>query len=273
MGKATAGSTRGRATEGRRIDAMEELEMEKNRASPRRPRHARAFRATVAAAVLAGAAPAWAGRPFATEDAGVLERGDCEWESLAGRSRSRGSPTERSLSTQLGCGLGWDTQGAVAAGRGRAGDDRSQAWSLGFKTALPSIEGNSTEQAAAFALAYGAEVDRQGEQRSYRRSSAFVNLAATRPLGAGWTAHANLGWRRDHAERRDSTTWALALERAAGESFDLGVEAYGDDRGGRWLGAGLRWNLGKAWSLNASYAANAETPAVRLAVVGFKFAF
>lgn len=247
--------------------------METNRALPTPPRPAHAFWATVAAAVLAGAAPAWAGRPFATEDAGVLERGDCEWESLAGRSRSRGSPTEHSLSTQLGCGLGWATQGALAAGRSRAGDERGQAWSLGFKTALPSVGRDGDEPAATFALAYGAEAERQGQQRSYRHSSAFVNLAATRPLGAGWTAHANLGWRRDHAEQRDSTTWALALERAAGESFDLGVEAYGDDRGGRWLGAGLRWNLGKAWSLNASYAANAETPTVRLAAVGFKFAF
>lgn len=250
---------------------MEELEdMEPKRASQTPPRPTHAFWATVAAAVLAGAAPAWAGRPFATEDAGVLERGDCEWESLAGRSRSRGSPTERSLSTQLGCGLGLATQGAVAAGRSHTGDERSQAWSLGFKTTLSGAGG---DPATAFALAYGAEADRQGQQRSYRRSASFVSLVATRPLGAGWTAHANLGWRRDHAERRDSATWALAVEKAVGASFDLGAEAYGDDRGERWIGAGLRWNLGKAWSLNASYAANAETPAVRLAVVGFKFAF
>ena len=34
-------------------------------------------------------ASAHAGRPLATEDAGVLARGDCEVESFAGRMRER----------------------------------------------------------------------------------------------------------------------------------------------------------------------------------------
>jgi long-subunit fatty acid transport protein len=48
---------------------------------------------------------------------------------------------------------------------------------------------------------------------------------------------------------------------------------YGDDRNKPWLGIGARWTLSKAWSVNASYAVNRETPRTSAASVGFKFAF
>jgi long-subunit fatty acid transport protein len=100
-----------------------------------------------------------------------------------------------------------------------------------------------------------------------------VNLVLTRPLSADWTVHGNLGWTRDRPYNLDSTTWAVAAEWAASETWTVGAETYGDDRNKPWLGVGARWTLSKAWSVNASYAVNHETPRTSAASVGFKFVF
>lgn len=224
---------------------------------------------STAAAALLLPATAQAGRPFTTEDAGLLGAGECEWESVAARTRVQGEPTERALSTQLGCGFGFKTQAALAFGRSSVESERTRAWALGLKTGL--LDGG--DDGTSLTLAYGADVARGPEQASYHSGSTFVTLVASRPLGGDWTGHANLGWTQDRSSRRDSATWALAAEWALNGQFDIGAEAYGDDRDKPWLGTGVRWTLSKAWSLNASYAVNAESPRAKLASVGFKLAF
>jgi hypothetical protein len=71
---------------------------------------------STAASVLGLVSAAWAGRPLVTEDAGVLNRGECEIENFAGRADN---PTLNALWAQVGCGTGVNTQLAIGAGRER----------------------------------------------------------------------------------------------------------------------------------------------------------
>ena len=220
-------------------------------------------------AVMFAAGPAQAGRPFATEDAGVLEKGDCEWESFAARARTRGESSVTGWNTQLGCGVGFKSQVALAFGRSKFESENTNALALGAKTGL--IDGG--ENGTSVTLAYGGVAAKGPGEGSYRWNTTAVNLVLTRPLSADWIVHGNLGWTRDRPGKLDSTTWAVAAEWAATEQWTVGAETYGDDRNKPWLGVGARWTISKAWSVNASYAVNRETPRTSAASVGFKFAF
>lgn len=228
-----------------------------------------AFVVCCLAVLWGGADPAQAGRPFATEDAGVLAQKECEWESFAARAKARGESSATAWSTQVGCGVGFKTQLALAFARSKFESERANAWALSGKTGL--IDGG--EDGTSVTLAYGAVSAKGPGDGSYRLNTTAINLALTRPLPADWTVHANVGWSRDRPNKLDSTTWALAAEWAATEQWSVGAETYGDDRNKPWLGVGVRWTLSKAWSLNASYAVNRETPRTSAGSVGFKFAF
>jgi hypothetical protein len=225
--------------------------------------------AACACAVMVAAGPAQAGRPFATEDAGVLAQKECEWESFAARARARGESSVTGWNTQLGCGVGFKTQVALAFGRSKFESENTNALALGAKTGL--IDGG--ESGTSVALAYGGVAAKGPGEDSYRWNTTAVNLALTRPLSPDWTVHGNLGWTRDRPGKLDSTTWALAAEWAATDAWTIGAEAYGDDRNKPWIGVGARWTLSKAWSLNAAYAVNRDTPRTSAASAGFKFAF
>ena len=68
---------------------------------------------------------AWAGRPFSTEDAGVIEKGHCEVEAFGVRLRPPGGPTENGLSAQLGCGVIGRTQLALALEESKAAGEKN----------------------------------------------------------------------------------------------------------------------------------------------------
>ena len=64
-------------------------------------------------------AAAGAGRPLVTEDAGVLAPRECEWESFAARETAAGAASANAWTLQVGCGIGWNSQAALAHGRSR----------------------------------------------------------------------------------------------------------------------------------------------------------
>jgi hypothetical protein len=94
-------------------------------------RSANPIAAALSMALLAFAGHVQAGRPFATEDAGVLAQKECEWESFAARARTRGEPRETGWSTQIGCGVGFKTQVALAFGRSKFESENTNALALG----------------------------------------------------------------------------------------------------------------------------------------------
>lgn len=224
------------------------------------------------ALVLIALATPWgvaqAGRPLATEDADVLARGDCEWESFVADTRARGDSAERGLITQVGCGLGAATQAALGAAGSRYAGETTSALFLVGKTALLPREGESL----GITLAWGLAAERP-PGGSMKQETTFLTLVASRTFAPGWTGHANLGWLHSRSASASTTTWALAAERAMGGGVDLMGEVYGDDRGKPWMDVGARWQAGESTSLNASWAVQRETPRVRLWTFGLKLAF
>lgn len=217
------------------------------------------------------ALPAQAGRPLQTEDAGVLDRGACEVETVVERVRvDGGTGRERSLAAQ--CGIGLDSQLGVAGGWWRAGGERGRSAGIGGKTLVWAGAG---EGAPAFALAWGVGADRIDGQ--WRRSGHFLNAVASIGAGPG-TLHANLGLAREREPRRSLTTWNLAWEH---EGHALGTltlapmaEVFGDDRGDLW------WNLAARLTvvpdrvfLDASYGRQTKAEKARLMTAGLKLVF
>ena len=230
----------------------------------------RSMSSRLAAALLAllAAAPAWAGRPLQTEDAGVLGRGACELESFIARERARDQPTVRVASVQIGCGAGGDTQLALAAARARADGEQVDELTLVGKTGLREP---AAEQAGV-ALAYAASATRL-PGGSFRHELTQLRAVLTVPRG-DWLLHANLGAERTEGEPRNTAIWALAVEHSGPGAFDLMGEVFGDDRNDPWLNAGLRWNAQpQRLMVDASYGVQLDAGRARLLTVGFKFAF
>lgn len=225
---------------------------------------------TLVSLLLAGLLlPAQAGRPLHTEDAGVLEPGDCEVEGATERLRVAGArATDHSL--QFGCGVGLRTQVALNASRAKDGDERSRGLALVGKTGLWTGAG---DHPAGLTLAWGLQWDKtDGESR--RHSGTEFNLVYSRPLPADLTLHANLGHARDELGKQRSTTWGLALEHEGFGHVAPMAEFFGDDRGAAWWNLGLRWTVvHDRFYLDLSYGRQMSSGQPRLFTAGFKIEF
>ena len=182
---------------------------------------------------------AQAGRPLVTEDAGVLEPGACEVESFASRQREPSSPRVSGVSLQLGCGVGMQSQVALAGARERSEGETSRAWTFSGKTAL----NEPADDGPAYTLAWGAASLRQ-PGGSHRHEDSFLNGVMSMPWGEALTLHANLGWSRSESARQSTTGWALALEHATTPAVSLMTEAFATDRDhAPWVQLAARWTL------------------------------
>jgi hypothetical protein len=220
----------------------------------------------VTVALLAGA-PVHAGRPLQTEDAGVLERGDCEVELAVARERGE-QPTVRGGRAQFGCGVGLHSQLAVSLGRARDSTERSDAAAVSGKTWLRELTDDHTGVTIAWAA--GWLRPRGG---STGREAADVRAVVTHPIGA-WLLHANVGWNRDALEHRDSTVWGAAVERTGLGPVDAMVEFFGDDRDRPWANAGLRWHaVQDRVFVDGSYGRRLHRDGGTLVTLGMKVAF
>lgn len=224
----------------------------------------------LAGALLAlAASPAIAGRPFATEDAGVLAAGDCELEAYALRQTAGDSPKETGWWVQPGCGIGYRTQLAIGGGRTRVEPDRFTATALSGKSWLREL----TDEQTGVALAYSVGGER-AHGGSFKHESAGLAAVVSSPLGNGLLLHANVGWSRSESARLNSTIWAHALERTSAAGLDVGAEVYGDDRAAAWLGAGARYALrAEKLFIDVSWAAQANRARAKSVTVGLKLAF
>jgi hypothetical protein len=189
-------------------------------------------------------------------------------EGVIAQSKPSGQPSTRGWTAQGACGVGANTQIALAYNRSRTDDADFSALLFGGKTAILTREGDGL----GLTLAWGL-VSAKAESGSMEHELTYLNAVATRELARGWTGHANLGWVRSESASASSTTWNLALERALGNGVDLMGEVYGDDRAKPWIGVGARWAVSDKLSLNAAWATQRETPRVNAWSIGFKLAF
>jgi hypothetical protein len=227
---------------------------------------------TVAAACASLAAPAHAGRPLQTEDAGVLESGACEVEGFSARATAAGA-TAREHSLQFGCGVGARTQLAIAIARGTDASASSRAVEVNGKTAVWQGVAASDGEAPALTLAYALAWVRQSGDAS-RHAATDLNLAYSRALGGELMLHANLGHARDELARSRSTPWGLAIEHAGFGAWAPMAELFGDDRDAAWWSLGLRVTaMPEKLFVDASYGRQFASGRPTLWSVGFKLAF
>ncbi len=214
---------------------------------------------------------ALAGRPFSTDDAGVTAAGECELESYLLRASARGESVARGGWIQPNCGVGRQTQLSIGAGHTDAGGNAISALVLAGKTALRELSDTQT----GFALAYSAAGSRSSGQ-GFRRDSTAVAAIVSTPLEKDLLLHANLGWLRSQVDRRNSTTWNVALERTGVvEHLDAGAEVYGDSRTpGAFVGIGARYALRpEKLFVDFSWARSSASTRGTLATLGIKLAF
>lgn len=219
-------------------------------------------------ALACGAAQA--ARPLVTEDAGVLGRGECELEGVAGRTSSSG-PGETTALLQVACGVGLQTQLAGAFGTSRTEGESSLAAAATGKTSLREL----TDEQAGVALAYALAGGRPSGM-GWRYGSTTLLGVVTVPLRKEWLLHANLGASYSRPERATTAIWAAAVEvlRVEGSAFDLMAETFGTQRDPPWVNAGVRYTVvPERFTINASFGAQGGSERTKLATVGFKLNF
>jgi hypothetical protein len=225
--------------------------------------------AIVAAALVA---PAQAGRPLNTDDAGVLGAGECELEGAALRLSAPGArATETGL--QVGCGVGWHSQVAVGLAIGRADGQRESGLALAGKTGLWQGAG---DDAAALTLGWRLSGGKS-TGGGWHHAGTDLSLIASLPVAADYKLHANLGHARDEIEHRHATSWGLAIEHAgfaAAPRLAAMGELFGDDREAPWWNLGLRFAaVPERLFLDASYGRQLVGGRPRVVTLGFKFTF
>lgn len=190
---------------------------------------------TIAAVLVAAASTtAWAGRPLDTEDASVLEDKRCQVEAWVDRSRE---------STQAwfapACNFGANIEWQVGFGRSREeGTSHFNESYAQAKTVFKPIEDDS---AWGVGLVLGVtRLPRQETHRGWDNPYAIVPVSFA--MGES-LLHANVGWARDKAERRDVTLWAVAFEAPQVGRFTPLAEAFGENSERPFVRAGLRMNL------------------------------
>ena len=226
---------------------------------------------TLTAALLICTTPllCQAGRPLQTEDAGILESKTCEIEGAAGRARVAGMPSVRDTSLQLACGVGANSQLALAVSSTSDGSDRERGLRLGGKSQLWAAAG---DDGAALTLAWGVSSARAaaGGWKSSAVEARAVMSVPTGPL----TWHLNLGHERDTRARSSATVWGLAAEHEGFGSLAPMAELFGDDRGAPWWNLGLRYTLAKDKAfVDVSYGRQMSGGTPSLVTAGFKLVF
>ena len=219
-------------------------------------------------ALLLGSAHA--ARPLVTEDAGVLDRGDCEFEGV-GTRLSAGESTARSAQLQIACGVGIHTQfnAAIAATR-IDGEQTAQAGASG-KTALRAL----TDEQIGVALAY-AFIGTRPAGMGWRYDFTSLLGVVSVPVDKNLVLHANLGASRSRVDQETNAIWALAAEflQVGGTAIDLTLESFGNTRDPLWLSTGIRYTVvPERFSINASFGGQGGSPQARLATLGFKLNF
>lgn len=222
-------------------------------------------------AILLAAAPAQAGLPLWTEDAGVLDAGACEFEAAAVSLREDSiSALEHGVG--LACGVGSNAQLGVNFARVGALGVSAQALGLGGKlTVWKGADG------AAGVLTAGSTWAKGGGS-GWEHVSLDLGLAFSLPLNDRWTTHLNLGYSRDMVGKETSSGWAAALEHSgykfAAHTLQPAVEIFGDDSGSTWWSTGLRVTVlpERLW-MGVSYGRSFDDSNARLASLSLKLAF
>lgn len=212
---------------------------------------------------------ALAGRPFTTDDAGVLGAGECELESYYHRDTAPDTPAVKGWWVQPGCGYGLRSQMSLGFGRDSAEGEHVDSYALLGKTWLKEFSDDSY----GIAIGYSAGWARlPGESRRFD-TTAFNGIVSV-PVGP-LMLHANLGWSRSRIDETNATTWGLLAEwEGLLGPLDAGIETFGDDHQAPWIQFGLRWPVIKdRMNIDASWGKQTGDTQGKVWTLGLKFMF
>jgi len=187
-------------------------------------------------ALLLPSLPALAGRPLGTDDAGTVGDKQCQFE--AWREHSHDS---RGWVASPACGLGEFELGAEFSWNKLPEAQKESTQTLALKWA-PEILKFGPVGFGAKTWTGRSKVSPAGEDE-HEGWQAVENGAlalASWDIGAGFTAHANLGAARDRVEHQNVRLANLALTYAPHERVLLFVEAQNTQRAGTTQATGLR---------------------------------
>ena len=223
---------------------------------------------TLAAALsLSVIAPAFAGKPLNTDDAGTIAKGECEIEAYASAYRVS-SANASGLTSQFSCGVVEGTQ--LGIGLGRYNDDTGNVDSISLSGKTQIIDGG--KDSTSLSLGFGA-VGTSSPGQSMSLSNYTFSLLATKPLTEDFSVHFNAGLLRDSSRgsAKNYGIWGLAGEYALTEKVALVGETYGQEGSKPWTGVGARWQASKALSLGLLFASQGGGDSTF--TMGAKFSF
>ncbi len=199
--------------------------------APRRPA-ARLFARLGLIWLAVLATPSHAASPMVTDDARIVDARACQVESWV--TSYRGS-TEYSI--QPACNITGNLELALGATRTNAhGHSQTTDVVLQGKTVLRPLQANGW----GLALAAGSVGHPQAAARRDWYAYAPVSFSLR---DDALQVHANVGWLRDGAARRDRLTWGLGTEIQLSARAWLLAETFGQNQGRPMHQLGLRYSL------------------------------
>lgn len=198
----------------------------------RRPLKTRDTLAGLLALCCSAMPSAWAARPLTTDDAPVLDPGQCQLETWL-----QHDPLHVHYWAVPACNVGGGWEVGAGAGRlqGHGGNHGLTLAVIQAKTLLAAPKDGWWRLGLAVADQFEPARGLAGDWTAYLPLT--VDLSGDR---LQW--HTNLGWRRER-HGNPAATWATALEAAIGERAALTVETYGIRGGGAWRQVGARYAL------------------------------
>ncbi len=186
-------------------------------------------------AMILMTSPAWAARPFVTDDARLTTAGSCQLESWA-----RVYPNSTELWALPACNPGGNLELTLGGGLAHTEQDAStNDYVLQAKTLFRALEPNGW----GIGLAAGTIRHPQINPGPNLLGNTFAYVPFSASFGGDLlVVHANLGWLRDKATRSNQLTWGLGTEINMNPRWTLVGEGFGTD-GSAWWQAGARYHL------------------------------
>lgn len=186
--------------------------------------------------------PAQAGRPMATDDAGITEAGACQLESWAQRSQGLNE-----YWMVPACNFTGNLEVAVGRTRIDTGFGHDSTTLVQGKTLFKPLATNSWGIGVAAGVRFRKEYVGSGDKYAYIPLS--WSFADDRLL-----VHSNIGWLRDGVTRRDAVTWALGAETALARRTSISAEAFGQHKGKpSWQIGARHWLIADRVQVDLTY--------------------
>ncbi len=182
------------------------------------------------------AAPAWAARPFVTDDARLTTAGSCQLESWTRVYQDR-----REVWALPACNPGGNLEFTAGGGRARTdGQAATSDYVLQLKTLFRALDTDGW--GAGLAVGRVAHPEIQPGPNQLGNTYAYLPVSVSF-MGDRAVLHGNLGWLRDRSSRQDRATWGLGGELYPYPRLALVLETFGDDRARPYWQAGLRYSV------------------------------